>query len=92
VPSRHRFGIPALLTAGLYVGALAVAAVIALSAGDLGALWRLTLFTEPAEGVAVTWPNTLILVLAGMPCAWALWQGLRGPPAWWRTEAPPPSR
>jgi len=79
VPRRHRFGIPALLITGLYVGALAVTAVIALTTGDLGALWRLTLFTGAAQGVAVTWPNTLILVVAGLPCAWALWQSLRGP-------------
>jgi hypothetical protein len=76
---RHRFGMPALLATGLYVGAVAVAAVIAPLAGDLGALWRLTLFTEVNEDVAVTWPNTFILVLAGLPCAWALWQSLRGP-------------
>jgi hypothetical protein len=85
VPRRHRFGIPALLVTGLYAGALGVAAVIALSAGELGALWRLTLFTEVDEDVAVTWVNTLVLVAAGLPCAWALWQSLRGPLA-----GPPP--
>ncbi|GAA4237294.1 hypothetical protein FHR32_007324 [Streptosporangium album] len=76
---RHRFGVPALLIMSVYVVAVAVAAVIALTVGDLGALWRLTLFTEVDEGVAVTWPNVLILVLAGMAWAWALWQSLRGP-------------
>ncbi|MFI7445870.1 hypothetical protein ACIBQX_00090 [Nonomuraea sp. NPDC049714] len=53
--------------------------------GDLGALWRLTLFTEVAEDVAVTWVNTLVLVAAGLPGAWALWQSLRGP-----LTGPPP--
>ncbi|MFI7697904.1 hypothetical protein [Nonomuraea sp. NPDC049480] len=85
MPRRHRLGIPALLVIGVYVVALAVAVVIALTAGDLTALWRLTLFTEVGEGVAVTWPNVLILVLAGIPWAWALWQSLRGP-----LEGPPP--
>ncbi|MGP3961124.1 hypothetical protein ACTWPT_34510 [Nonomuraea sp. 3N208] len=79
MPRRYRLGIPALLITGVYVVALAVAAVIALTSGDLGALWRLTLFTEVDEGVAVTWPNVVILVLAGLPWAWALWQTLRGP-------------
>jgi hypothetical protein len=82
---RHRFGIPALLVTGLYAGTLGVATVIALSTGDLGALWRLTLFTEVAEDVAVTWVNTIVLIAAGLPCAWALWQSLRGPLA-----GPPP--
>jgi hypothetical protein len=76
---RHRFGVPALLITSVYVAAVAVAAVIALTAGDLGALWRLTLFTEVDESVVVTWPNVLILLLAGMSWAWALWQILRGP-------------
>ncbi|WP_214105580.1 hypothetical protein [Acrocarpospora catenulata] len=82
---RYRFGRPALLIAGGYILALAVAAVIALTTGGLGALWRLTLFAEMGEGVAVTWQNVLILVLVGMPWAWALWQSLRGPLA-----GPPP--
>jgi hypothetical protein len=45
----------------------------------------LTLFTEVQEGFAVTWLNVLVLFLAGMPWAWALWQSLRGPLA-----GPPP--
>ncbi|WP_327583756.1 hypothetical protein OHA25_49330 [Nonomuraea sp. NBC_00507] len=85
MPRRYRLGIPALLITGVYVVALAVAAVIALTAGDLGALWRLTLFTEVSDSVAVTWPNVLILILAGLPWAWALWQSVRGPLA-----GPPP--
>ncbi|MEV4114623.1 hypothetical protein [Nonomuraea sp. NPDC049695] len=82
---RHRLSVPALLIVGVYVVALAVAAVFALAAGDLGALGWLTLFAEADEGVAVTWPNVLVLLLAGMPWAWALWQCLRGPLA-----GPPP--
>jgi hypothetical protein len=82
---RHRSGFPALLVTGAYVVAVAVAAVVAMTAGDLGVLWRLTLFGEVDEDVLVTGPNVLILVLAGLPWAWALWQLLRGPLA-----GPPP--
>ncbi|GII01403.1 hypothetical protein [Planobispora takensis] len=76
---RYRFGIFALSVATVYVIAVAVAAVAALISGDLGALWRLTLFTEADGGAAATGPNVLILVLAGATWAWALWQSLRGP-------------
>ncbi|MFC4114291.1 hypothetical protein [Nonomuraea zeae] len=64
-----------------------VAAMIALTSGDLGTLWRLTLFTPANETAPVTWPNTLVLVVAGLPFAWALWQCLRGPLA-----GPPPEQ
>ncbi|WP_436762375.1 hypothetical protein [Streptosporangium sp. V21-05] len=79
MPRRHRFGVPALLATSVHVVAVAVAAVTAPVSGDLGALWRLTLFREMDEGVAVTWPNALVLVLAATVWAWALWQSLRGP-------------
>ncbi|MEO3809189.1 hypothetical protein ABGB17_09340 [Sphaerisporangium sp. B11E5] len=69
----------------MYVAALTLAVVIALTAGDLGALWYLTLFTKVEQGVAVTLPNVLALVTAGVLWAWALWQTLRGPLA-----GPPP--
>ncbi|GAA3108005.1 hypothetical protein [Streptosporangium carneum] len=82
---RHRFGVPALLVMSAYVVAVAVAAGVASSVGDLGVLWRLTLFSEMDEDVAPTWPNALALVLAGTAWAWALWQSLRGPLA-----GPPP--
>ncbi|GAA3831493.1 hypothetical protein GCM10022226_60750 [Sphaerisporangium flaviroseum] len=82
---RHRFGIPALLIMSVYVAAVAVAAVIASTAGDLGVLERLTLFTDLDEDAVVAWPDVLILLLAGMSWAWALWQCLRGPLA-----GPPP--
>ncbi|MGI5285746.1 hypothetical protein ACQEVF_20740 [Nonomuraea polychroma] len=85
MPRRYRLGIPALLIVGVYVVALAVAAVIAMTTGDLGGLWRLTLFTEVDEDAAATWPSVLTLLLAGMAWAWALWQSLRGPMA-----GPPP--
>lgn len=79
MPRHYRFGVPALLVTSVYVGAVAVAAVTAPAVGDLGVLWRLTLFREVDEGVAVTWPHVLVLVLAGLVWAWALWQSLRGP-------------
>ncbi|GAA3246488.1 hypothetical protein [Nonomuraea helvata] len=82
---RHRSSLPALLIVGVYVVALAVVAVFALAAGDLGALWWLTLFAEADNGAAATWPDVLALLLAGMLWAWALWQCLRGPLA-----GPPP--
>ncbi|MDR8411833.1 hypothetical protein MTP10_24240 [Nonomuraea sp. 3-1Str] len=85
MPRRHLLSTPALLVAGGYLVALAVAAVIALTAGDLGVLSRVTLSVEAGEDVAATWPNVLALVPAGMAVAWALWQGLRGPLA-----GPPP--
>ncbi|MFD0888764.1 hypothetical protein ACFQ08_29860, partial [Streptosporangium algeriense] len=74
---RHRFGVPALLVAGLYLAAVVVAVVVARATGDLGALWRLTVFAGADEVTAVTWPNVISLVLAGTVWAWALWQGLR---------------
>ncbi|TDD46180.1 hypothetical protein E1286_21645 [Nonomuraea terrae] len=76
---RHRLGVLALVVTGFYLAALAVAALVAVMAGDLGPLWRLTLFTEADESAPVTWPNVLRLVAAGLPWAWALWQSLRGP-------------
>ncbi|MEV0144006.1 MULTISPECIES: hypothetical protein [unclassified Nonomuraea] len=85
MPRRHLLSTPALLVAGGYLVALAVATVIALTAGDLGVLLRVTLSVAPDEGVAATWPNVLGLVPAGLAVAWALWQSLRGPLA-----GPPP--
>ncbi|MEU8251642.1 hypothetical protein [Nonomuraea sp. NPDC048916] len=78
---------PALFLTGFYLAALAVAAVITLTSGDLGTLWRLTLFTPVDESTPVTLPNVLVMVVAGLPFAWALWQCLRGPLA-----GPPPEQ
>ncbi|MEW1846458.1 hypothetical protein AB0392_51605 [Nonomuraea angiospora] len=63
----------------MYLGALAVAAAIALASGGLGMLWRLTLFTPVDESTPATWPNVLVMLVAGLPSAWGLWQCLRGP-------------
>ncbi|GGL58347.1 hypothetical protein [Planomonospora parontospora] len=82
---RHRFGVPALLVASVYLAVVVVAAVLAPATGGLGALWRVTLFTEAGEGAAVTWPNVLVPCAVGLAWAWALWQSLRGPLA-----GPPP--
>ncbi|MEV4380746.1 hypothetical protein [Streptosporangium sp. NPDC049644] len=82
---RHRSALPALLVTGLYGAALTVAVVVALTSGDLGPLWWLTLFATMTEGVAATGQNLLLLVLAGLSWAWGIWQILRGPPA-----GPPP--
>ncbi|MBF8192576.1 hypothetical protein ITP53_44230 [Nonomuraea sp. K274] len=86
---RHRLGLPALLVTSVYLIALAFATVIALTAGDLGLLWRLTLLTEAAENAAAALPDVLFLILAGLLWAWALWQVLRGPLA---GPAPEPDR
>ncbi|MFI9847573.1 hypothetical protein ACIHFD_61900 [Nonomuraea sp. NPDC051941] len=80
-------GLPALLLTGLALGAPAVAAVIALTSGGVSMLWRLTLFTPVDESTPATWPNVLVMLVAGLPCAWALWQCLRGPLA-----GPPPEQ
>ncbi|MFD8556017.1 hypothetical protein ACFV1N_01855 [Streptosporangium canum] len=85
MPRRYRSGVPALLIVSVYAVALAGAAVTALTAGDLGVLWRLSLFTEVDEDAAATWPSVLVLVLTGTLWAWAGWQSLRGPLA-----GPPP--
>jgi hypothetical protein len=85
VSGRRRLAVPALIITAVYVVALACAAVVAMATGDLGVLWWVALFTEADESVAVTWPNVLVLVLAGTLWAWALWQSLRGPLA-----GPPP--
>ncbi|MEV4016897.1 hypothetical protein AB0J35_41030 [Nonomuraea angiospora] len=53
--------------------------MIALTSGGLGMLWRLALFTPVDESTPATWPNVLVMLVAGLPCAWALWQCLRGP-------------
>ncbi|MBN6051875.1 hypothetical protein JYK22_08000, partial [Nonomuraea sp. RK-328] len=82
---RYRSGVPALLVTGVYAVAVAVAGVVALTAGDLGPLWWLTVFVEQEEDVTATSPRVLVLVLAGAAWAWALWQSLRGPLA-----GPPP--
>ncbi|MEU3168477.1 hypothetical protein [Streptosporangium sp. NPDC006930] len=84
---RHRSALPALLVAGLYGAALTVAVVVALTSGDLGPLWWLTMFATMPEGVAATGQNLLFLVLAGMSWAWGIWQILRGPSA-----GPPPQQ
>ena len=91
-----------MLVAGGYVVALAVAAVSALVSGDIGLLWRLTLFFEleeaapgslrrllsgADEGPSATWPKVLVLLAAGGLWAWALWQSLRGPVAGRRPAA-----
>ncbi|MEN3537990.1 hypothetical protein AAH991_22940 [Microbispora sp. ZYX-F-249] len=60
--------------------ALVVAAVLALTGGGLGPLWRLALFLDADEDAAATWPAVLVLSLAGGLWAWALWQALRGLP------------
>ncbi|MFG1707939.1 hypothetical protein ACFLIM_32500 [Nonomuraea sp. M3C6] len=70
-----------MLVAGAYVVALAVAVAVALGSGDIGFLWRLTLFYEVDENLAGNWPNVFVLVLAGGLWAWGLWQSLRGPVA-----------
>lgn len=77
--ARHRFSVPALLVTAVYVVALAIAAVVTVAAGDIRALWYLTLFKEAEQGIAVTWPNVLVLVMAGALWAWTLLQILRGP-------------
>ncbi|SDH05502.1 hypothetical protein [Nonomuraea jiangxiensis] len=76
---RHRLGVPAFLTTGVYLAALAVSGVVALAAGDLRALRWVTLFVAPDEGIQATWPNVLVLTLAGLVVAWGVWQSLRGP-------------
>ncbi len=73
--------LPAVLVTGGYVTALVVAAVLALIGGDVGFLWRLSLFSEADEDAAATWPNVLTLIMAGGLWAWALWQSLRGLPS-----------
>ena len=76
----YRSVLPAVLVTGGYTAALVVAAVLALSGGDAGLLWRLSLFVEADEDAAATWPNVLVLVFAGGLWAWALWQSLWGLP------------
>ncbi|MFK4034456.1 hypothetical protein ACI2LC_01490 [Nonomuraea wenchangensis] len=76
---RHRLGVPAFIVTGVYLSALVVAVVVALAAGDLGALWWMTLFAVPDASIQVTWLNVLLLTLAGLAVAWTLWEFLRGP-------------
>ncbi len=84
--------LPAVLVTGGYVAALVVAAVLALTGGDVGFLWRLSLFVEADEDATATWPNVLTLVLAGGLWAWALWQSLRGLPYGEALSADPETR
>lgn len=76
---RHRLGVPAFIVTGVYLSALTVAVVVALAAGDLHALWWMALFTAPDASIQVMWLNVLLLTLAGLVVAWALWEFLRGP-------------
>ncbi|XVQ85680.1 hypothetical protein ACQP2K_44025 [Microbispora siamensis] len=86
----YRWGVPALVAAAGYGAVVAVAAAVATARGDIGFLWRLTLFSEVDEDLTLrnllanvdataVWPNALILLAAGGLWGWALWQGLRGP-------------
>ncbi|GIH50341.1 hypothetical protein SAMN05421833_122106 [Microbispora rosea] len=90
--ARHyRWGVPALIAAAAYGAVIVVAAAVATARGDIGVLWRLTLFFEADEDatarelanvdVTAVWPNVLVLLAAGGLWGWALWQGLRGPVA-----------
>ncbi|MEU8362106.1 hypothetical protein AB0C27_39410 [Nonomuraea sp. NPDC048882] len=76
---RHRSALPALILVGLYGAALTVTVVVALVSGQLGPLWWLTLYTPVAEGAVVSPLSVLVLVLAGLSWAWAIWQVVRGP-------------
>ncbi|MEV3985596.1 hypothetical protein [Nonomuraea sp. NPDC049758] len=67
------------MATSVYLSALAVAVVVALATGDLGVLWWMTLFAAPDASVQVTWPNVLLLILAGLVVAWVLWEFLHGP-------------
>ncbi|KAB8185966.1 hypothetical protein [Microbispora catharanthi] len=89
---RYRSVLPAVLVTGGYVAALVVAAVLARTGGDVGFLWRLSLFVEADEDATATWPNVLTLVLAGGLWAWALWQSLRGLPYGKTLSADPETR
>ncbi|MBB2744711.1 UNVERIFIED_ORG: hypothetical protein FHR35_004560 [Microbispora rosea subsp. rosea] len=89
---RYRSVLPAVLVTGGYVAALMVAAVLARTGGDVGFLWRLSLFVEADEDATATWPNVLTLVLAGGLWAWALWQSLRGLPYGKTLSADPETR
>ncbi|MEU8175284.1 hypothetical protein AB0C14_20590 [Microbispora hainanensis] len=77
----YRWGVPALVAVAAYGAMIAVAAAVATARGDIGVLWRLTLFSEADEDVTAIWPNALVLLAAGGLWGWALWQSLRGPVA-----------
>ncbi|MFF0768542.1 hypothetical protein ACFYUK_06550 [Nonomuraea wenchangensis] len=77
MPPRRRSAVLALIVTGVYVAAVAVAAVVAAVTGDLDPLWRLTITEEPDAGA--TGSDVLIAALTAVPWAWALWQVLRGP-------------
>ncbi|GAB3162847.1 hypothetical protein [Microbispora hainanensis] len=75
----YRWGVPALVAAAAYGAVIVVAAAVATARGDIGLLWRLTVFSEAGEDLTAVWPNALVLLAAGGLWGWALWQGLRGP-------------
>lgn len=77
----YRWGVPALVAAAAYGVVIAVAAAVTTARGDIGLLWRLTVFSEADKDVTAIWPNALVLLAAGGLWGWTLWQGLRGPVA-----------
>ena len=77
----HRLAVPALFATAVYAVAVLIAAVIALTTGDLLVLSYMTLFRGVEQGIEATWPNVGALIMAGALWAWTLWQVLRGPSA-----------
>ncbi|WP_143737290.1 hypothetical protein [Microbispora sp. GKU 823] len=61
----YQWGVPALVAAAGYGAVVAVAAAVATARGDIGFLWRSTLFAEVNEDVTAVWPNALVLLAAG---------------------------
>ncbi|MEV4571218.1 hypothetical protein AB0K12_46355 [Nonomuraea sp. NPDC049419] len=87
---RHRSAVPALLLTAAYVIAVAVAAGIALTGGDIGPLERLTVLKETDDGdggeptlrdviAGMSRPSVSLLLAVGAVWSWTLWQSLRGP-------------
>ncbi|GAA1274401.1 hypothetical protein GCM10009677_29540 [Sphaerisporangium rubeum] len=75
----YRLAVPALFVTAVYAVVVVIAAVVALTTGDLLALSYLTLFTRVEQGIEATLANVGALIMAGALWAWALWQVLRGP-------------
>ncbi|MFF3438725.1 hypothetical protein [Streptosporangium sp. NPDC002721] len=78
---RYRFGRIAAFLAAVYVAAVVVAGVHALTTGDPALLREIVTGGWGSDFVPYTWWVELLMVAGGVLQGWAYWQVLRGRPA-----------
>lgn len=78
---RYRFGTIAALVAAVYVAAVVVSGVLALTTGDPALLREIVTGSWDQDFMPYTWWVELFMVAGGILQGWAYWQVLRGRPA-----------